>query len=447
MNQYDLLVIGGGSGGMACARRAAQYGARVALFEQGRLGGTCVNVGCVPKKVMWHAADFADKAADAAGYGFRISGLEHDWAALCANREAFIQRLNGIYERNLDKDSVTWVEEHATFLDAHTLAAGGQQFTAPHVVIASGGHSRWPDIPGAKLGDDSDGFFEWREKPASVAISGSGYIATELAGVLNSLGTRTTLLLRKDHVLKQFDTLLGESLIEHMHAAGIDVRTHSGVRELSAVDGGVQAHLHDGAALAPVERFLWAIGRAPNTAGLDLDKAGVETAADGTVTVDAFQNTTESGIYALGDVTGQAELTPVAIAAGRRLSDRLFNNQPERRLDYRNIPSVVFTHPPIGSVGLSEAEARTEHGDDVRIYTSNFVPLYYGALEHKVRASMKLVCIGDDGRVVGAHVIGDGADEMLQGFAVAVKMGATKADFDDTVAIHPTSAEEFVTMT
>src|SRR5699024_11214608 len=281
MAQYDLLVIGGGSGGMACARRAAQNGARVVLFESARLGGTCVNVGCVPKKVMWHAADFADKAADAPGYGFRVAGLTHDWSTLRSNREAFIQRLNGIYARNLDKDGVSWVAEQATFVDAHTLEAGGQQFNADHVVIASGGHSQWPDIPGTELGEDSDGFFEWREQPASVAISGSGYIATELAGVLNSLGTQTTLLLRKDHVLKQFDTMLGEALIEHMRAAGINVRTHSGVRALSAADGGVQAQLHDGDSLPPVTRFLWAIGRAPNTAGLGLEAIGVDTSTDG----------------------------------------------------------------------------------------------------------------------------------------------------------------------
>ncbi|HLQ85047.1 MAG TPA: glutathione-disulfide reductase [Salinisphaeraceae bacterium] len=447
MKQYDLLVLGGGSGGMACARRAAQYGARVALIEQARLGGTCVNVGCVPKKVMWHAAEFADQAADAGGYGFSMTGLAHDWATLCANRETFIKRLNGIYERNLDKDGVAYIAGHAKFVDATTLDVDGTHYSAPHIVIATGGQSRWPDVPGAELGSDSDDFFEWPDKPASVAVSGSGYIATELAGVLNSLGVQTTLLLRKAHVLREFDSMLGERLIEHMRAAGIDVRIYSGVRALQSVGDGVQVQLEDGSELAPVERFLWAIGRTPNTGGLNLAQIGVETEYDGTIAVDAYQNTSVAGIYALGDVTRQAELTPVAIAAGRRLSDRLFNNQPERKLDYHNIPSVVFTHPPIGTVGLSEKEARAQHGDDVRIYTSDFVPLYYGVLENKVRAAMKLVCVGAEEKIIGAHVIGAGADEMLQGFAVAVRMGATKEDFDDTVAIHPTTAEEFVTMT
>lgn len=447
MNEFDLLVIGGGSGGMACARRAAQHGARVALFEPARLGGTCVNVGCVPKKVMWHAADFAEQAADAHGYGFDVGDLTHDWATLCANRDAFVQRLNGIYARNLDKDGVTHVAAPAAFVDAHTLMADGRHYSAPHVVIASGGQARWPDVPGAELGDDSDGFFAWEERPQSVAIAGSGYIAVELAGVLNSLGTQVTLLLRTERLLKHFDAMLGEQLLEHMRAAGIDVRTNCSTAELTPVDGGVQARLSSGETLPAVERFLWAVGRQPNIDGLGLAQAGVDVSGHAAVSVDAYQNTSADGVHALGDVTGQAELTPVAIAAGRRLSDRLFNAQPERRLDYHNIPSVVFSHPPIGSVGLSEEKARAEHGEAVRVYSSRFVPLYYGALEHKVRASMKLVCVGDEERIVGAHVIGDGADEMLQGFAVAVKMGATKADFDDTVAIHPTSAEEFVTMT
>lgn len=447
MNQYDLLVIGGGSGGMACARRAAHHGARVALFEPQRLGGTCVNVGCVPKKVMWHAAEFAGQAAEAHGYGFDISDLKHDWAALCANRETFIRRLNGIYAHNLDKDRVAHIEGHATFVGAHTVAVDGAHYHAPHVVIATGGQARWPDVPGAELGDDSDDFFTWDQRPQSVAIAGSGYIAMELAGVLHNLGTQVTLLLRTERLLKRFDTMLGEQLLEHMRAVGIDVRTNCSTAELKTVDGGVQAQFTDGDSLPAVERFLWAVGRQPNIDGLELTQAGVDTNAHGAVAVDAYQNTSADGVYALGDVTGQAELTPVAIAAGRRLADRLFNNQPERHLDYHNIPSVVFSHPPIGSVGLSEAEARSEYGDDVRVHHSRFVPLYYGVLDNKVRAMMKLVCVGGDARVVGAHVIGDGADEMLQGVAVAVKMGATKADFDDTVAIHPTSAEEFVTMT
>jgi len=444
---FDLVVIGGGSGGMAAARRAASYGKKVALIERGRLGGTCVNIGCVPKKVMWHAAEFAAHASHAADYGFATGVPEHDWTKLVDNRETYIQRLNGIYARNLDKDAVEFVAGDARFVGERRIAVGERELEADHVVIATGGKPHWPDVPGAALGTDSDGFFQWRERPESVAIVGSGYIACELAGVLNGLGAQVTLLLRKEHALKHFDAMLGDTLIERMREAGIDVQMNRQTAELSEAGEQVQVDFEDGDSIT-VDKLIWAIGRLPNTDNLDLESLGLETAADGTIPVDAWQDTAIAGVHALGDVTGQAELTPVAIAAGRRLSDRLFGGQPDRKLDYHNIPTVVFTHPPIGSVGLSEAEARAEYGDDaVKIYTSHYVALYHGVLEHKVPSDMKLVCVGDDEKIVGAHVIGDGADEMLQGFGVAVKMGATKADFDNTVAIHPTSAEEFVTMT
>jgi len=445
---FDLIVIGGGSGGMATARRAASYGKRVVLIERGRLGGTCVNVGCVPKKVMWHAADFAEAASHAHDYGFDLGEIRHDWPRLVKNRETYIERLNGIYARNLDKDDVEFVAGDARFSGERTVAVGERELSADHVVIATGGKPNWPDVPGAALGTDSDGFFEWPERPAQVAIVGSGYIACELAGVLNGLGTKVSLLLRRDHVIKAFDAMLGDTLIERMKEAGIDVRTQCSASELSEDGDGIRVDFEDGGDSLHVDRLLWAIGRLPNTDGLSVEATGLELAADGTIAVDEWQDTSVEGVHALGDVTGGVELTPVAIAAGRRLSDRLFGGMPDRKLDYSNIPTVVFTHPPIGTVGLSEADARKQFGDDaVKIYTSHYVALYHGVLEHKIPSDMKLVCVGDDERVVGAHVIGDGADEMLQGFAVAVKMGATKKDLDDTVAIHPTSAEEFVTMT
>jgi len=445
---FDLIVIGGGSGGMATARRAASYGKRVVLIERGRLGGTCVNVGCVPKKVMWHAADFAEAASHAHDYGFDLGEIRHDWPRLVKNRETYIERLNGIYARNLDKDDVEFVAGDARFSGERTVAVGERELSADHVVIATGGKPNWPDVPGAALGTDSDGFFEWPERPAQVAIVGSGYIACELAGVLNGLGTKVSLLLRRDHVIKAFDAMLGDTLIERMKEAGIDVRTQCSASELSEDGDGIRVDFEDGGDSLHVDRLLWAIGRLPNTDGLSVEATGLELAADGTIAVDEWQDTSVEGVHALGDVTGGVELTPVAIAAGRRLSDRLFGGMPDRKLDYSNIPTVVFTHPPIGTVGLSEADARKQFGDDaVKIYTSHYVALYHGVLEHKIPSDMKLVCVGGDERVVGAHVIGDGADEMLQGFAVAVKMGATKKDLDDTVAIHPTSAEEFVTMT
>lgn len=446
---FDLLVLGGGSGGMATARRAAAHGKRVVLVERGRLGGTCVNIGCVPKKVMWHAADFAEAAAHARDYGFDgLDDVRHDWARLVDNRETYIQRLNGIYARNLDKDDVSFVAGDARFVDTHTVEVDGRQLSADHVVIATGGKATWPKIPGAALGTDSDGFFEWRERPDHVAIVGSGYIAVELAGVLQGLGCQVTLLLRKEHVLGDFDAMLGDTLIEHMKKAGIDVQMRRTSTQLRETDDGIEVVFDDGDSVGGFDRLIWAIGREPNTDVLGLDTIGLELNADGTVPVDDWQDTPVAGVHALGDVTGHLELTPVAIAAGRRLSDRLFGGMPERWLDYHNVPSVVFSHPPIGTVGMTEAAARAEYGDDaITVYTSHYVALYHGVLEDKSPSDMKLVCVGEDDRIVGAHVIGDGADEMMQGFAVAVKMGATKADFDDTVAIHPTSAEEFVTMT
>lgn len=446
-DQYDLLVIGGGSGGMATARRAAAHGAHVALIESDRLGGTCVNVGCVPKKVMWHAGELADHAAQAADYGFESTDVHFNWTTLFERRESYIQRLNGIYERNLAKDKVEFIAGQARFIEDRTLEVNGRHLAARHVLIATGGRPRWPNIPGAELGADSDGFFAWQDQPDTVAISGSGYIACELAGVLNSLGSRVTLLLRRDHVLKDFDAMLGETLIKHMLDQGIDVRMQHSVTALDREGDGVRAQFDNGGS-GVFDRFIWAIGRTPNTEALGVGQTALELGEDGTVPVDEWQDTAVDGIHAVGDVTGAAELTPVAIAAGRRLADRLFGGMSDRRLDYHNIPTVVFTHPPVGTVGLTEAEARTRYGDDrIKVYTSHFNSLYNGVLDDKQPTDMKLVCAGDNEQVVGLHVIGEGADEMTQGFGVAVRMGATKADLDDTVAIHPTSAEELVTMT
>lgn len=449
---FDLLVLGGGSGGIAAARRAAQHGARVALVEAGRLGGTCVNLGCVPKKVMWHAADLAHRFADADGYGFEAGPPSLNWKRLVVHRENYIRRLNGIYASNLDKDGVTLFRGRGECLDEHTLAVDGQRLRAPHLLIATGGHPTWPALPGAALGTDSDGFFALESCPRRVALVGSGYIAVELAGMLHalgrSMGAETTLLLRKDHVLKHFDAMLGETLIERMREAGIEVVADAPVTELEEDGPGVRVHYTGDRPPASFDELIWAIGRTPNTHGIGLEHTGVNVGADGRVAVDDYQNTNVPGVYAVGDVTGRAELTPVAIAAGRRLADRVFGGQADRRLDYENIPTVVFSHPPVGSVGLAERDARERFGGAaVTVYEHRFTPLYYGVLEHKVGSRMKLVCAGDDERVVGLHVIGDGADEMLQGFAVAVRLGAAKRDFDDTVAIHPTNAEEFVTMT
>jgi glutathione reductase (NADPH) len=443
---FDLIVIGGGSGGLACAQRAAEFGARAAVIEAHRLGGTCVNAGCVPKKVMWNAASVALSLADASDYGFSATAGGNDWALLKRKRDAYVLRLNGIYERNLESKGVKYVRGAARFLDKSTVEVNGERLTARHIVIATGGKAIVPALPGAELGITSDGFFELEQRPKRVAIVGSGYVACELAGAFHELGTEVEMFIRKEHLLMSFDAMLGKSLMREMREQGMTIQPyvmptriheHAGLKTLTAADG------RD---FAGFDCLLWGIGRAPNVTGLNLAGAGVAVDDGDYVVTDGFQNTNVPGIYAIGDVTGRAALTPVAIAAGRRLSDRLFGGKTDRRLDYNLIPTVIFTHPPIGTVGASEAEARAQYGDTVKVYVADFTPMYHALTARKTHTDMKLVCVGPDQRIVGCHIIGTGADEMLQGFAVAIRMGATKRDFDDTVAIHPTSAEELVTM-
>ena len=443
---FDLISLGGGSGGLACAQRAAEYGAKVAVIESHRLGGTCVNVGCVPKKVMWNAAGVAMGLADASDYGFNVTVGDNDWAALKRKRDAYVLRLNGIYARNLGAKGVAHVRGAARFLDKNTVEVNGERLSARHIVIATGGRAIVPKLPGADQGITSDGFFSLEQRPARVAIAGSGYVACELAGAFHALGSEVELFIRKDHLLTSFDVMLGKSLMREMRDQGIVIHEHvvparvherSGLKTLTAADG------RD---FSGFDCLLWAVGRTANLTGLDLNKAGVAVDDCEYVVTDGFQNTNVPGVYAIGDVTGRAALTPVAIAAGRRLSDRVIGGKTDSRLEYSMIPTVVFTHPPIGTVGASEAEARAQYGDGVKVYIADFTPMYHALTARKTRTDMKLVCAGPEQRIVGCHVIGTGADEMLQGFAVAIRMGATKRDFDDTVAIHPTSAEEFVTL-
>jgi glutathione reductase (NADPH) len=443
---YDLIALGGGSAGLATAQRAAEYGARALVIERGPLGGTCVNVGCVPKKVMWHAAELAQAFRDAPNYGFTEVSPEHNWTTLVERREAYIRRLNGIYERNLDKRSVDWVSGSAKFIDAHTLEVNGEQYTAPNIIIATGGEPIVPDVPGAELGITSDGFFALTTRPQRVAVLGSGYIAIELAGVLGGLGSEVEVFARKHSVLRSMDEMLQAGVINALEEHGITVHLNSPMSSVSQGPDGLSLTLVDDSIAGPFDALIWAVGRRPLTSDIGLENTGVEVNERGYVLVDKFQETNVAGVFALGDVTGQAELTPVAIAAGRRLSDRVFGGMEGRHLDYTNIPTVVFSHPPVGTVGLTEAAAREQYGDAVKVYTSSFVSLFYGICEHKARVEMKLVTIGEEERVVGCHLIGEGSDEILQGFAVAIKMGARKQDLDDTVAIHPTCAEELVTM-
>jgi glutathione reductase (NADPH) len=444
--KFDLVVIGGGSGGLAHAQRAAEYGANAAVIEYGPLGGTCVNVGCVPKKLMWYGAHHAHALALAADFGFDLRANGHDWLALKQRRDAYIERLNGIYASNLERRNVTLIRGKATFADAHTVLVDGSPVAAERFVIATGGYPIVPRLPGAELGITSDGFFDLEQRPAKVAVVGSGYVAVELAGVFNALGSETTEFLRRDGVLRSFDAMLGTEVRSAMEADGVRFETGFVPAALEKTTDGLRLQGVDGREFGSFDAVLWAVGRAPNTSGLGLDAAGVHTDEPGFVTVDAWQATNVDHIFSIGDVTGAAALTPVAIAAGRRLADRLYGGMDDRKLNYRMIPTVIFTHPPTGTVGLSEAQARDEYGDDVRVYTTRFTPMLYALGENKVPTTMKLVTAGDSEHVVGCHMIGDGVDEMLQGFAVAIRMGATKQDFDDTVAIHPTSAEELVTM-
>ncbi len=445
-DKFDLLVIGGGSGGLAHAQRAAEYGARAAAVEAGPLGGTCVNVGCVPKKIMWYTAEHVHFHAHAADYGFDIEVRGHDWGELKRRRDAYVKRLNGIYEANLDRRGVEYIEGYASFKDSNTVVVGDREYTADRFVIATGGYPIVPDIPGAELGITSDDFFELEERPERVLIAGSGYVAVELAGVFNALGTETHLVVRKDSVVRSFDSMLGHELMDAMRKDGITIDTGVIPKSAEKTADGIVVTSEDGRTFGPVDAVLWAVGRGPNTGGLNLEAAGVETDADGFVPTDLYQQTNVEHIFALGDVTGRDALTPVAIAAGRRLSDRLYGGMEGRHLDYKLIPTVIFSHPTMGTIGMREDQARAEYGDAVKVYESAFVPMFYALGENKGRTVMKLIVVGEDEKIVGCHVIGEGADEMMQGFAVAIRMGATKKDFDDTVAIHPTSAEELVTM-
>ena len=445
---YDYIAIGGGSGGIASVNRAASYGKKCALIEAGDLGGTCVNVGCVPKKVMWYSAQIADAIQKyGSDYGFNSELKSFDWKKLIENRQAYIQRIHASYQSGLSKNQVDVIHGFATFVDHKTIEVNGETFTADHILIATGTQPSRPNIEGAEHGIDSNGFFELQELPKRTAIIGSGYIAVELAGVLNSLGSDVQLFIRKHLPLRSLDKFLGETLLESMRSDHIQVHTQATPVKVSKLeDQSLLLQLEDGTQHI-IDCLIWAIGREPNTKALKLERTHIQLDDSGYIQVDQFQNTSQSGLYAVGDITGKAELTPVAVAAGRKLSERLFNGKSEEYLNYENIPTVVFSHPPIGTVGLTEEQAIAQFGQDqIKVYSSSFTSMYTAVTQHRQVSKMKLICAGVDEKIIGIHGIGYGMDEILQGFAVALKMGATKKDFDNTVAIHPTSAEEFVTM-
>ena len=446
MTNFDMIVIGGGSGGLAAARRASEYGARCAVIESHKLGGTCVNVGCVPKKVMWTTSRIAEMLHDAPDYGFSIDNRGFDWSAIKTSRDAYIKRLNDIYETNLEKAKVAYISGQAQFVSPNSVKVGDAQYTAPHILIATGGQPVVPAIPGVEHALTSDGFFAMEKLPRKVVIVGAGYIATEFAGVLHGLGSDVTMVLRKDQLLREFDSSLTSIVMSEMEQSGVKFMLNTSTTAISKTGSTLRVELSNDAVIEDVDEFIFAIGRQPNTEGLNLAAAGVSTNARGLIETNKFQVTSNENVYAVGDVCSRFALTPVAIAAGRKLADRLFGGQVDAYLDYDNIPSVIFSHPPIGTVGLSESAARAAYGDDVKVYTSEFKNMYYQITRRSSVTLMKLITVGPDDQVVGCHIVGDHADEMIQGFSVAIKMGATKQDFDNTVAIHPTAAEELVTM-
>lgn len=444
--EYDLIVIGGGSGGLAVAEQSAAYGKKVAIIEGKKLGGTCVNNGCVPKKVMWYAANLAHAVDDASAFGISAQRGVTNWQKLVRGRDEYICNINEYWDGYIDDSSIDHIQGYARFVDEHVVEVEGGRYGAEHIVIATGGEPVVPPLPGAELGITSDGFFELQELPERVAVIGGGYIGVELSGVLQALGSTVTTIALEDRILELFDPMISDVLEREMRAQGIDIHTGFQAAAIIREKGMLDVVSSKGGRLTGFEQVIWAVGRRANTRHLGLDAAGVAVLPNGIVPVDEYENTNVPGIYAIGDITGKMALTPVAIAAGRKLAARLFNNETDSRLDYENIPSVVFSHPPVATVGMTQVRAEEQYAGNVTVYSSEFTPMRYALAAHGSRTAMKLVCAGDDEQVVGIHIVGDNADEMLQGFAVAVKMGATRADFNNTIAIHPSSAEELVTM-
>ncbi|KAL9604955.1 MAG: hypothetical protein Q9219_000143 [cf. Caloplaca sp. 3 TL-2023] len=472
--ECDFLVIGGGSGGLACARRASgQWGAKTIAVESNRLGGTCVNVGCVPKKITWNAAAIAETLHEAASYGFHIKETgPFDFKTFKHKRDAYVRRLNGIYERNLNNDKVEYIHGRAHLLsknEAEVVLDDGRRETirAKKILLATGGHPNIPtDIPGADLGITSDGFFDLETLPKRVALVGAGYIAVEMAGMFHHLGSETHLFIRHETFLRTFDPMVQETIVAEYERQGIHIHRNSSQSKIekltdsgsNASSGGEWMRMHykdrshPSGTTIDLDCLLWAIGRNPEVEDLGLANAGVKQDPKGRILADEYQNTNVDTIFSLGDVCGKVELTPVAIAAGRQLGNRLFGGDryKDAKLDYTNIPSVVFAHPEVGSIGMTEPEAVERFGrEDVKVYSTSFTAMYYAMMDDaagKGPTKFKLVCQGPEERVVGLHILGAGSSEMLQGFGVAVKMGARKRDFDACVAIHPTSAEELVTL-
>jgi glutathione reductase (NADPH) len=443
--EFDILVLGAGSGGLTVAQRAARYGANVALFDPGPPGGTCVNLGCVPKKALWFAAQLAQAQTLAADYGFALAPGRLDWAHFRGLRERYIQGIRDRYAQRLEEAGVQRIGAAARLVARDTVLAGGDRYRARQIVIATGARPRRLPLPGFERGMVSDDLFSLPALPRSIGIVGGGYVAVEFACLLRALGCEVELLIRKQ-LLDSFDAELVQALAAQMRGQGIRITAESNVTGARGKSGALLLDDAHGAAHGPYEAVLWAVGRVPDIDALGLEDVGIARDAKGFIEVDAHQNTSVPGITAIGDVTACPALTPVAVAAGYALVERLFGAQQQARFDYRAIPTVVFADPPLGMIGLTEAQARKRHGDAVRVYCRRFVPLQLAVAGHAMPTVMKLVCTGDDERVLGLHALGPGVDEMLQGFAVAMRRGLTRRELRSAVAIHPTSAEELLLM-
>ncbi len=442
-HDYDLFVIGAGSGGVRAARMAAGFGARVAIAEDRALGGTCVNVGCVPKKLYVYAAEFGKAFADARNFGWRAEAPSFDWATLRDNKKTEISRLNGIYENLLSGAKATVIKGRASIVDAHTVAVGEKRYTAAKILIATGGWPHIPKFPGSELAISSNEVFDLEAFPKRLAIVGGGYIAVEFAGIFNALGARVSQLYRGPLFLRGFDADIRAHAVQELRKSGIDLRFEINVQSITKVEGGLRLKLTDGSDL-DVDAVLYATGRKAKLAGLGLENVSVKVNDAGTIDVDDHYCTAEPSIFALGDAVGRLELTPVALAEGMAFARRQFGGI-EAPVDYDFIPTAVFCQPNIGTVGLTEDEARLRHGR-LRVFKSVFKPMKHTISGRDERTFMKLIVDAASDRVVGAHMMGPDAGEIIQGIAIALRAGATKAVFDTTIGVHPTAAEEFVTM-
>jgi glutathione reductase (NADPH) len=441
---FDLFTIGGGSGGVAASRRAGAHGARVGLCEDRDVGGTCVHRGCVPKKLLVYGSHFHEEFQDAAGYGWTVPEPTFDWSKLLAAKNQELDRLKGVYGRLLRDSGVTLVEGRGRLVDAHTVEVAGKRYTAERILVATGSRPFLPqDVKGIEHAVTSDEALSFPELPKRLVIVGGGYIGVELACVFQGLGAKVTMVLRSPTVLSGFDIDVRAFLTEELRKKGIELQTDTFIRDIEKRDGGVSLLTRGGDTLE-ADAVLYATGRVPKTRGLGLEEAGVKLDSRGAVCVDEWSRTSVENIFAVGDVTDRINLTPVAIAEGRAMAETLFNNNPVK-MDHTNVPSAVFSQPPVACVGLTEREARERHGK-VDVYVSSFKPMKHTLSGRNERTMMKLVVARESGQVLGCHMVGADAPEIIQGLAVAVKCGVTKAVLDSTVGIHPTAAEEFVTM-